>query len=61
MPPDASFHGTAEVARVSDIGDRLRVVLVDSSPLGGRAVAIAAGVHDELPPIPGPAERWAGT
>ncbi|MFV0320061.1 MAG: hypothetical protein ACK5IN_06835 [Microbacterium sp.] len=61
MPSDPSFHGTGEVARASDIGDRLRVVLVDGSTLGARTVAIAAGVHDELPPIPGLAERWAGT
>lgn len=46
------------VARLTGGESGLRVALDDGTELSARAVVIATGVRDELPEIPGLAERW---
>jgi thioredoxin reductase len=48
-------------ARVDDIGEeggRFHVMLDDGDVLTARAVILATGVRDELPPVPGLADLW---
>jgi thioredoxin reductase len=49
---------TAEVVAVDDLGDRLRVVRSDGTEESTRALVLATGVADDLPAVPGLAERW---
>lgn len=46
------------VTRVDDLGDCLRLTRADGTADRARAVVLTAGVVDELPDIPGLAERW---
>ncbi|MFC4554924.1 NAD(P)/FAD-dependent oxidoreductase [Georgenia faecalis] len=48
-------------ARVDDTGDGVRVTLGDGGAVDGRVAILAAGVSDDLPDIPGLAERWGRT
>jgi thioredoxin reductase/SAM-dependent methyltransferase len=48
----------ARVERVRDEVHRLAVVVDDGRELVGRTLVLASGVTDELPPVPGLAERW---
>jgi thioredoxin reductase len=50
------MHGTAEDARVAADG-RLEF-RVGSESISAKRLIIATGVRDELPPVPGLAERW---
>lgn len=49
------------VQRVEDAEDGLRVVTVDGVARSTRALVVASGLSDELPAIPGLAERWGVT
>lgn len=51
----------AVVVRIDRHGDDLVATLADGSTIHARAVVLATGVTDELPPIPGLAERWGVT
>lgn len=48
----------ATVWTVADIPAGLIVTTADGATLTGRRLVVATGVTDELPPIPGLAERW---
>ena len=50
------LHGTAEDARVASDG-RLEF-RVGGDAMSARQLILATGVRDELPPVPGLAERW---
>ncbi|OYT90629.1 MAG: thioredoxin reductase [Burkholderiales bacterium PBB3] len=50
------MHGTAEDARVASDG-RLEF-RVGTDTISARRLILATGVRDELPPVPGLAERW---
>ncbi len=50
------LHGTAEDARVASDG-RL-AFRVGTTAVSAKRLIIATGVSDELPPVPGLAERW---
>ncbi|MGO1318600.1 MAG: FAD-dependent oxidoreductase [Cellulomonadaceae bacterium] len=47
--------------RVERHGDVLRVVTTDGSLRSTRALVVATGLRDELPDVPGIAERWGTT
>lgn len=49
------------VTGVEAYGDHVRVSLDDSDDLTGRALVVASGMVDELPPIDGLAPRWGRT
>ncbi|SDH19451.1 FAD-dependent oxidoreductase [Agrococcus jejuensis] len=51
----------ADVASVDEHGGDLVATLADGSTIRARAAVLATGVTDELPPIPGLAERWGVT
>ena len=51
-------RGTAVDARREDAG--FAVVLDDGSVVRGRRLLVTSGLVDELPGVPGVAERWAG-
>lgn len=69
-PADLLERGRGEVRRygvtiepgsvtaIDDLGDRLALTRADGTVDGARTVVIAAGVVDELPAVPGLAERW---
>lgn len=69
-PQDLLAHGRTEaasygvtvraasVARVDESADAVRVALDDGSTQDARALVIATGITDDLPPIPGLAENW---
>jgi thioredoxin reductase len=58
--PTVDFvHGTA--ARADGELDRFTVTLEDGRGMEARRLLLATGVSDELPPIPGLAERWGRT
>ncbi|MGO2152177.1 MAG: FAD-dependent oxidoreductase [Microbacterium gubbeenense] len=46
------------VERVDETGDGVRVTLRDGDPLDARALIVASGLVDDLPDVPGLAERW---
>lgn len=50
-----------DVARVDEHDGDLVATLADGTRVHGRAVVLATGITDELPPIPGLAERWGVT
>ena len=50
------LHGTAKDARVASDG-RLEF-RVGTTTISAKRLIIATGVRDELPPVPGLAERW---
>lgn len=71
LPPDELLHrGRAEVAgygvvvhegtaeRVDETTDGVLVTLTDGDVLAARALVVASGVVDELPDVPGLAQRW---
>jgi thioredoxin reductase/SAM-dependent methyltransferase len=49
---------TASVARVDDTPTRVEVTLADGTSETARALVVATGISDDLPDIPGLAERW---
>lgn len=49
------------VARLDETDDGVSVLLEDGTLLPGRVAIVATGVTDELPDIPGLAERWGVT
>ncbi len=49
---------TATVTGVRRAGDGFHVSLTDRPPVEARRLLVATGVRDELPRIPGLAERW---
>ena len=49
------------VARLDEIEDGVSVLLEDGERLTARAAVVATGVTDELPDIPGLAERWGAS
>ncbi|MEU0313200.1 bifunctional NAD(P)/FAD-dependent oxidoreductase/class I SAM-dependent methyltransferase [Nocardioides sp. NPDC006273] len=49
------------VARLDETDDGVSVLLEDGALLTGRVAIVATGVTDELPDIPGLAERWGAT
>ena len=50
------LHGTAEDARVASDGPL--EFRVGTTTISAKRLIIATGVRDELPPVPGLAERW---
>lgn len=52
--------GVATVERLEDVQEHggLRVVLSDGRSVRGRRLLVATGLSDELPDVPGVAERW---
>jgi thioredoxin reductase len=54
------FHA-ASVARVDETAEGMRVAVAGSGIYAARAVIVATGVSDDLPAIPGLAERWGRT
>ncbi|ALJ19771.1 SAM-dependent methyltransferase [Microbacterium sp. No. 7] len=62
---EAAAYGVAfadgTVTRVEDAAPGLRVVLDDGAVLTARTVVVATGLRDELPEVPGLAERWGTT
>ncbi|MGQ0842099.1 NAD(P)/FAD-dependent oxidoreductase [Actinokineospora sp.] len=50
-----------EVSSVSGARDDFAVALSDGESVLARRVVLATGVIDDLPPVPGLAERWGGT
>jgi thioredoxin reductase len=58
--PTVTFvAGKATTARVDD--DGFTVIMADGDVARGARLVLATGVKDELPPIPGLAERWGAT
>jgi len=59
---EASAYGVAiesgTVTVIDDLGDHLRLTRADGTIDLARAVVLAAGVADELPDVPGLADRW---
>lgn len=51
--------GSAEVVR--EVGGGLEVVLADGAVERSRALVVATGITDELPDVPGLAERWGSS
>lgn len=51
----------AAVDSVTDNGTTVTVTLTDGRELPARALVVATGITDELPAIPGLAERWGTT
>jgi len=51
------FHG-GTVSRVREEAGRVEVVLEAGDTLMARALAVATGITDDLPDVPGLAERW---
>ncbi|NGN93719.1 NAD(P)/FAD-dependent oxidoreductase [Nocardioides sp. KC13] len=49
------------VARLDETDDGVSVLLEDGQRLAARVAIVATGVTDELPDIPGLAERWGST
>ncbi len=49
------------IDRVEEGGDGLDVVATDGTVRSARALVVATGLTDELPDIPGLAERWGNT
>jgi thioredoxin reductase len=58
--PKVSFVGARAVGAESS-GDGFTVTLGTGETLTGSRLVLAFGVSDELPPIPGLAERWGNT
>jgi thioredoxin reductase len=59
-----SYGGEIVPGRVTALhreGDGFRVVLGDGAQVRARRLLLAAGLTDELPDLPGVAERWGGT
>lgn len=54
------FHA-ASVARVDETETGVRVSVAGSGIYAARAVIVATGISDDLPPIAGLAERWGRT
>jgi thioredoxin reductase len=52
---------TGTVTAVRPDGDGFAVGLGDGTAIGARRVLVATGLADELPPVPGLAERWGRT
>lgn len=57
---DVQFRG-ATVERVAEAGAGLLVELEDAEAEHARTVVVATGMWDELPDVPGLAERWGRT
>ncbi|HVV24899.1 MAG TPA: NAD(P)/FAD-dependent oxidoreductase [Pseudonocardiaceae bacterium] len=49
---------TGELASVRRIGGGFRIRLSDGTTLAARRLLVATGLRDELPDVPGIAERW---
>ncbi len=47
-----------EVVRATGANDKFQVTLTTGEDFAGRRLLFATGVADELPPVPGLAERW---
>jgi thioredoxin reductase len=58
--PTVSFVAGSAV-RAQNSGDHFTVVLATGETLSSSRLVLAFGVADELPPIPGLAERWGST
>jgi thioredoxin reductase len=50
-----------DAVAVADDARGLRVTLADGTTLVTRSLVVATGIDDDLPPIPGLAERWGRT
>ena len=69
-PAELLARGRAEVAaygvevrpgavdRLDETADGVRVTLADGSTLDARAAVVTTGISDDLPDVPGLAERW---
>ncbi|MBN1092590.1 NAD(P)/FAD-dependent oxidoreductase [Blastococcus sp. TML/M2B] len=58
------YGGTVRPGRVTGLGredDGFRVDLADGGPVRARRLLLATGLVDELPDLPGVAERWGST
>lgn len=58
---DAAVESVSEITGDADSGGGLTVTFADAPPLTTRALIAATGVIDELPDVPGLAERWGRT
>jgi thioredoxin reductase len=55
------LEGSAVKAEAAQHGEGFRVTLADGRVFDARRLVLASGVVDELPPVPGLAERWGSS
>ena len=55
------LEGSAVKAEAAPDGDGFHVTLADGRVFDARRLVLAGGVVDELPPVPGLAERWGSS
>ncbi|MFD1941809.1 NAD(P)/FAD-dependent oxidoreductase [Paradevosia shaoguanensis] len=58
--PTVSFKSDAAIS-ASKAGDGFEVTLASGEVLGAKRLVLAYGISDELPELPGLAERWGST
>ncbi|NGZ87688.1 NAD(P)/FAD-dependent oxidoreductase [Duganella aceris] len=55
------LEGSAVRAEAAPLNEDFRVTLADGRAFDARRLVLATGVVDELPPVPGLAERWGSS